>query len=232
MARATISGISNWQAHEPQGGGAFSGQVCSPVKGLTIRDVLNRQGKGFKTEFNLETMTYQFYSLCNSGILRNFIRNRLKFLFPVSCAQKCFGWMTVREYAVEPVPPWLCKCLTCAGKKAPVERYVLRLEEVQLVAENDAFPIYRADAWERLGCEPPTRLGEFIRKAEVEQADALADHLASKKRRTKQYLAATLALKGKLREKYRALLEDPDSRREHILHLKGLAEQTDYFDAI
>ena len=138
----------------------------------------------------------------------------------------------MREYAVVPVPRYLRACGDCSGREVPAERYVLRLDEAHLVAEEEAFPIYSADAWEALGYNRPTHSGKLMYWANAEQASALADHLASKKRRTKEYLATTLALKSELREKYRALLQDASLRPEHILHLKGLAEGTDYFDAL
>ena len=232
MARATIAGITNWQKHRPVGGGAFPGEVCVSINGLAIRDVLNRQGKGFKTEFNLETMSYQFYSVCNPNILKHVVQNRQKFLFPVSASRRCFGWITVKEYAEVPVPQYLHACGGCSDRSVPIERHVLKLDEAHLVAEDDAFPIYQAEAWERLGWEPPTRLGKLIRKAEIEQADALADYLASKMCRTADYLKATLALKHELLERYPSFLKGSDLSLEHILHLKGLVEETDYFDVL
>jgi hypothetical protein len=232
MARATFGRINNWQEHRPEGGGVFPGEVCSPFKGLAIRDVLNTQGKGFKTEFNLETMTYQFYSVCNAGILRKFVGNQMEFVFPVSACRICFGWITVKEYADAPVVPWLQNCFTCSGRKPPKTRHVLRLAEAHLVGEDDGFPIYWPQAWIRLGCKPPTLYGGRIYEADVRQARALAGYLSSKKSRTGEYLRATLALKRELKKKHVALLQDLDYRRGHILHLKGLAEETDYFDGI
>lgn len=75
--------IRKWKRYVPNGGGAFPGEICEEWEGLPIRDVVDERGGRFKTEFNLETMTYQFYSVCNEGVLSRFVQKGGEFLFPV-----------------------------------------------------------------------------------------------------------------------------------------------------
>ncbi len=235
MVRNTISGIGSWTRHQAVGGGAFPGEVCIDHDGLLIRDLLNDSKEGFKTEFNLETNTYQFYSICNPRVIRRFVNGEMTYLFPVTTlptgTRVSFGFITVCEYKEKSTPQYLQEAICCSGRKPPAKRYILKLDQVCLVSVRDAFELYSYQEWrEKIGCDRPSLQGRRLYYIDLDRAERLKNFFLSKKDLTKLYLERTLALKRELKLRYQEFLADPRFAACHVRHLKGLWQETDYFD--
>lgn len=230
MAKQSPCDINDWNEHSGRGGGVFPGEVCVEWKGMLVRDVMNEKGKGFKTEFNLETMTYQFYSVCEWRNLKAFVEEGMRYIFPVGGSPpKCFGVITVEEYVEEPVPDWLKNCISCGGKQPPGSRYILKLGHVHLVSEKDAFPINQAVAWrDHLKRSRPKK--RRINETDADTASRLAAYLSRKKDVTSEVMSQLLERKREFKKRLPEFLAGSSLSEEKRCHLEGLRDKTDYFE--
>ena len=133
----------------------------SPSSVLPIRDVLNEQGQGYKTEPYLEKQAENYCGECMQPNIRGFLRSREKYLFLVT---KCMR-REIKHFRTHYIVAYLQKSKAHGYEWRPGGFYAA-LGDLKIYSFEDSYPLESMDNFRW-----------FPRKANERMTARILDHL-------------------------------------------------------